>query len=141
VFIEKEIWDTNERTFVTFYIDANNYMEIGNTATPGEIYYRYREPGGVGGITREVLHDTGAPTTTFYPFMIVDGSYMIAVYDGVEIGRVAITGDSVGNYTKIFIGSRGGSHFHLGKASFDGSYILSAPSVSDIKAIYKGSGL
>jgi hypothetical protein len=135
VFIEKSTWDTNERDFVSFTVDANNWMRIGNTTTAGQIYYQYRE----NGTTRQVLYSTGSPTTTVYPFMIVDGTDMIAVYNGVEVGRVAITGDFVGNFDSIFIGSRGGSNFHLGKASFDGVY-LTAPEVSEIKTIWDRSG-
>jgi hypothetical protein len=135
VFIEKSTWDTNERDFVSFTVDANNWMRIGNTTTAGQIYYQYRE----NGTTRQVLYSTGSPTTTVYPFMIVDGTDMIAVYNGVEVGRVAITGDFVGNFGSIFIGSRGGSNFHLGKASFDGVY-LTAPEVSEIKTIWDRSG-
>ena len=137
-FVQKDTWDANERDFVSFTVDADNWMRIGNTTTPGEIYYQYRE----NGVTREVLYATGSPSGVFYPYMIVDNDagFMYAVYNGAQVGSVALTGDFVGNFASIFIGSRGGTNYHLGKLAYDATD-LAAPSVSDITDRYNRSGI
>ena len=101
--IQKAVWDTTERYFISFIIDASNWIKIGGTATAGQLVYEIR----AGGETEQILHASGSPTGIIMPSVLSKGGTMKAFLGSTQFGGdVAIANTLTGNFVTMIIGAQ-----------------------------------
>jgi len=123
LWIQKDDWDNVERDFLSYVVDADNWIRITDTTTPGTIRWQHR----AGGTTEEVTLITGEPITWLLvgiSVKTVEGvTTMKAWYNEGQTGSDQIVAEElVGNFETMRYGSRDGtSNYHDGYISHAGS--------------------
>lgn len=117
IFVQKDTWDAAERDFISYTVDANNYIRIGNTTTPGQLRLEHM----AGGTLEQVLYTLGTITDMFFVMITVESGVMKAWVNGAQVGsNQAVAGTFVGNFATMVIGARNDTptNGHLGRAAY-----------------------
>lgn len=132
--VQKDTWDTTERDILSFTVDADNWIRIVDTATPGTISWQHR----AGGTTEEVTLATGSPTGPILVGISNESGVMKAWYNAEQTGSdQSVAGTFAGNFKTMNYGSRATSHYYLGRLTRAGSADHEL-SVSTWSGIYRG---